>query len=105
MVLLEALNEMSRGLLGDRIGADIFKKRIGIPGKGKRGGVRSIVIFRHNELALFMYGYAKNEKGDLEPREEAAIRIFAKEFLKLSRAQRAQKQKDGVLILLDEVIR
>lgn len=96
------LVEMSHGLLGDRIGADLYKKRIGIPGRGKRGGARTIVIFRDSELAVFLHGYAKNEKSDLEPREQEGLRIFTNAFLKLSKAERKQKQKEGALIALED---
>jgi hypothetical protein len=69
--LHDALDEMNRGLRGNRLGAGIFKKRIGLPGRGKRGGVRTIVFFKQHDFAVFIYGYAKNEKADLDPRELA----------------------------------
>ena len=100
--LIEALEEMTQGLLGDRIGADIYKKRLGISGRGKRGGLRTILIFRKGDLAVFLYGYAKNEKSDLEPREKDSLKIFAKDFLKLSTLERAQRRKDGAIILIEE---
>jgi hypothetical protein len=100
--LLKALAEMERGLLGDRLGANVYKKRIGIGGKGKRGGVRTILLFRQGDVAVFVYGYAKNEKSDLEPREEAALRTFAKGFLELPTKQREQGVKNRDLIPLKE---
>lgn len=96
-VLLAVLDEMSRGLVGDRLGNHIYKKRIPPPGRGKRGGARSIVLFRQEELAVFLYGYSKSKKNDLEAREEKALRLFAKAFMRLSLIDRLMKVKEGVL--------
>jgi hypothetical protein len=52
---------MDRGLLGDRLGGFFFKKRIGLPGRGKRGGARTIVLYKTPEFALFLYGMQKTK--------------------------------------------
>lgn len=99
-VLCETLEERNRGFLGDRIGSFIYKKRIGLSGRGKRGGARTIVLFKKAELVLFIYGYSKNEKSNLETREEKALRLFAKDFMELSFAERMVKVKNGTLLVL-----
>lgn len=101
-VLRGVLDEMERGLVGDRLGANIYKKRIGLAGRGKRGGVRSIVIFRQAELGVFLYGYAKNEKDDLEPYEEEALRSFASGFVRLTPREREARLVSGALVRLGE---
>jgi hypothetical protein len=45
--------EMTRGLLGDRLGAHIYKKRIKLEGRGKSGGARAIVLFRDKDVTFF----------------------------------------------------
>ena len=47
--LNDALAEMERGLLGDRLGANIYKKRISIKGRGKSGGARTLLVFKESE--------------------------------------------------------
>ena len=101
-MLNKVLEEMGRGLLGDRLGADVYKKRVGAGGRGKSGGVRTVVLFKKDELAVFLYGYAKNEKGNLTLNEEGQLRIFAKGFMKLSPAKRGKLVADRVLIKLKE---
>ena len=100
--LNKIVQEMEQGLLGDRLGAFVYKKRIGIPGRGKRGGARTILIYKHHEVAVFIYGYSKNEKSDLGQREEAALRTFAKAFMELLPLERIQKTKEGSLIAIKE---
>ncbi len=38
--LLGAIDEMQQGLKGASLGASLYKKRIALNGKGKRGGAR-----------------------------------------------------------------
>jgi hypothetical protein len=98
--LITVVAEMSTGLLGDRLGANIYKKRLKIDGRGKRGGARVIVLFKDKDLTLFLYGYLKNELGNISKNEEQQLRIFANEFLKLSPGDRAKLRIEGSLIPL-----
>lgn len=100
--LLDVIAEMNRGLLGDRLGANICKKRIKIEGRGKRGGGRVIVLFKDKEVMLFLYGYLKNEQENITPNEEQQLRIFANGFSKLSPADRARLKTEGKLITIEE---
>ena len=101
-MLKKLLAEMGRGLLGDRLGACIYKKRLGFAGRGKRGRARTILLFKQEEIALFLYGYSKNDKDDLTPKEEDQLRTFAKEFMNLTVEQRIMLKKQGKLVQLRE---
>lgn len=100
--LSKALDEMAAGLLGDRLGANVFKKRVALPGQGKRGATRAIVIFKKNDVAVFLYGYSKKEKSDLTSKEEEQLRTFSKAFLRLDSIEREARCLDGSLIKLKE---
>jgi len=52
--LAAVASEVSRGLLGDRLGAHIYKKRIRVEGRGKRGGARAIVLYKDQDVTLFL---------------------------------------------------
>jgi putative transcriptional regulator len=41
--LSNAVNEMANGLVDADLGGGVFKKRVALPGKGKRGGVRTLL--------------------------------------------------------------
>lgn len=100
--LVGVVAEMSRGLLGDRLGANIYKKRIKISGRGKRGGGRVIVVFKDKEVALFLYGYLKSEQGNISENEERQLRIFSNTFSKLSVLERIRLRIEGKLIVVEE---
>jgi hypothetical protein len=83
-----AVDEMLSGLYEAGLGGHLFKKRIRIGVKGKSNGVRTIIAFKKNDRAFFVYGYAKNKKTnitDVERRiyKELAMLLFSyniKEF-------------------------
>jgi hypothetical protein len=98
--LNKVLDEMDTGLLGDRLGSNVFKKRVALQGRGKRGGARTIVLYKAKDVALFIEGYAKNDKADLEPREEKALRKFADEFIKRTPEQLKAAEVSGAIEVL-----
>ena len=95
--LRETILEMERGLVGDRIGAHVYKKRLSLGARGKRGGVRLIVLFKATELAVFLYGYAKNDKSDLCQEEEEFLRTFAYELIRLEKSGKQKWIQQGLL--------
>jgi len=50
-------------------------------GGGKRGGYRVLLAFRLGERAVFLHGFAKNEKDNIRPDELLALRRLAAEVL------------------------
>ena len=60
-VLKAAVLEIEAGNFDADLGSHVYKQRIARKGGGKRGGYRTIVLFKHGERAFFVYGFAKNE--------------------------------------------
>ena len=99
--LCAVVSEMNRGLLGDRLGAYIYKKRLKVEGRGKRGGARAIVLYNDKDVTLFLYGYLKNDQADISQNEERQLRLFASDFMKLSYADRTRLTTQGKLIEIE----
>jgi hypothetical protein len=51
--LIQAVTEMHRGLIDADLGCGLVKKRIGIAGRGKRGGVRTLVATNKDDRWFF----------------------------------------------------
>lgn len=95
-ILRAAAKEVERGL-ADALGGFVFKKRVALPGRGKRGGARTLVAFRRGSAAFFIFGYPKNERANITDREFQALRLLAKELLAYSDQQLLTALKVGEL--------
>ncbi len=89
--------ELERGL-ADALGGHVYKKRVGLPGRGKRGGARTLIAFRYGQAAFFMYGYPKNERANISNEELKALRKFANKLLGYAEHELAKVIRDGELI-------
>ena len=68
--LLEAIRRAEEGLIDADLGSGVIKQRIARPGAGKSKGYRTVVIYRKNEKAFFIFGFPKNSLGNLRNDEE-----------------------------------
>lgn len=59
--LLEAIDNLEKGLSVAELGANLFKIRVKRAGKEKSSGFRTIVVYKKEEKAIFLYGFGKNE--------------------------------------------
>lgn len=75
-----AVEEMANGLIDADLGGHVVKKRLALPGRGKRGGARVIVAFRIGHHTFFIYGFAKNERDAIADDELEGFRILAREL-------------------------
>ena len=57
--LSKAVDEMTRGLIDADLGGYVFKKRVPVPGRGKRGGARTIVGSNRGDRWFFLYGFER----------------------------------------------
>jgi hypothetical protein len=85
--LHKALEEVHSGKYEANLGGNIYKKRIRFEGKGKSGSGRTIVCYQKGDKAIFVHGFAKNEKSNLSNKEIIALKEFAKIILGLSDEQ------------------
>ena len=81
--LRDAVERAEKGLIDVDLGNGVIKQRIAREGEGKRGGFRTIIIFRAAERAFFVYGFAKNERENIRKDEKTAIKKLASCLLNL----------------------
>ena len=81
--LCEAIGRAQRGLIDADLGGGLIKQRVGRPGQGRSGGFRTVLAFQLGQRAVFMFGFAKNERANLEPGEQAELVKACKRWLKL----------------------
>ena len=96
--LLHAFAEIEKGLVDANLGGNIYKKRVPLGSKGKRGGARTIVAFRHGDHAFFVYGFAKNRRANISDKELKALKLLATHLLGLGEKEIRLETKTGELI-------
>ena len=80
-LLREAIREFEQGLYDADLGHYLFKKRIPLRGRGKRGGARTILFYQEGEKLVFCFGFAKNAKDDLDDADKRFLRKLSDIFL------------------------
>lgn len=85
--LINAIKEVETGLFDADLGGQVYKKRLARKGQGKRGGYRTIILFKRGDRAFFAYGFPKNEKANITDQEEEGFKELAKILLKLTDQQ------------------
>jgi hypothetical protein len=79
--LREAVERAERGLIDADLGGGLIKQRVARSGQGRSGGYRMIVVYRAKDRAFFVYGFAKNARGNIEDDELQTLRDLAAELL------------------------
>ncbi len=80
----KALKELEAGSFEANLGTYLYKKRIRFKGKGKSSSGRTIICYKKEDRAIFIHGFAKNEKDNLSNKELLAFKEFSKILLALS---------------------
>lgn len=96
--LCAAVHEMMLGLVDADLGGGLVKKRMGRPGQGKRGGYRTLVATNMGNRWVFVFGFPKNERGNIDRDETEALKRLAEHLLSLTTQALATAQNAGELI-------
>ena len=80
-VLRKAAIEIDAGLVDAILGGGLVKKRVAKKGGGKRDGFRTIVVFQKGHRTFFVYGFAKNQRDNINEKEEHALKKLAENLL------------------------
>jgi hypothetical protein len=79
--LVEAVERAERGLIDADLGGGLFKQRVARQGQGRSGGYRTLIACRFGDLAVFLFGFAKNERDNIDDDELAGLRVAAGSWL------------------------
>lgn len=79
--LNNALNELESGLFDADLGGGLVKKRVARSGQGKRGGYRVLLALKDNDRSIFIFGFSKNDRDNIDAEEKDMYRKIAKLYL------------------------
>ncbi|MBS0359389.1 MAG: type II toxin-antitoxin system RelE/ParE family toxin [Proteobacteria bacterium] len=85
--LATAAEEVRNGNYEANLGGNVIKKRMPFHGKGKRGGIRTIIFYKQHDKLIFVHGFQKNEQSDISDAELKGFKELAKIFMSMSEHQ------------------
>jgi len=94
--LAEAVDRAGKGLVDADLGGGLIKQRIARPGPGRSGGFRAVIAYRAGKLAVFLYGFAKNELDNIQDDELEALQEIAEVWFKADRAVLKKQVSTGL---------
>jgi len=100
---LQAINNLAKGLSASDLGGHLFKVRVKKTGRGKSSGYRTIIVFKENDKAIFIYGFEKSERQNISIKELIYFKKLANNLLDLSDKQIEQSVHQKALFKLEEV--
>ena len=95
--LREAIIRAEKGLIDADLGGNVIKQRVARTGQGRSGGYRMLVAFRFKARAVFLYGFAKNERDNIDSDELATLRDIAAAWLAADSIEIERAIFDGAL--------
>jgi hypothetical protein len=93
-----AHDEISTGRFDADLGGGLFKQRIARDGKGKSKGFRVLIAFHSAKRTVFLFGFGKNEKGNIDVGELEDAKDIAAAWLSADENRIERAIGNGVLI-------
>ncbi len=95
--LSQAVVRAEQGLIDANLGGAVIKQRGARAGQGRTGGYRVLIAYRARQRAVFLYGFAKRERENIDPDELATLREIAAAWLAANPKQIAEALHEGAL--------
>ena len=92
-----AVVEMIQGLIDADLGGGVIKKRVGLAGRGKRGGARTLVATNRGNRWFFLFGFEKNDRANISAEEKEALQSIARDLLAGTTRELDAQVDDGTL--------
>jgi hypothetical protein len=95
--LVSAVEEIQLGSIDANLGGNILKKRVAVGGRGKSAGVRTLLAYRIENKAFFVYGFAKSNRANISDDELKSLKLYAKVLLGYNDKEIIKAIKQGIL--------
>ena len=96
--LCDAIERAERGIADADLGGGVIKQRVARKGQGRSGGYRMLIAYRSEDRSVFLYGFAKNERENIEHDELATLRDIAAGWLEANEERLKHEMEEGVLV-------
>jgi hypothetical protein len=79
--LCQAVARAEQGSVDADLGGHLIKQRVARSGSGRSGGYRALIAYRKGQRAVLLYGFAKNERDNIDADELGGLRKLARLFV------------------------
>ncbi|MCG8375117.1 MAG: type II toxin-antitoxin system RelE/ParE family toxin [Chlorobiales bacterium] len=101
--LLGAIDALEAGQSTADLGHHLFKVRVKREHSGKSSGYRTIILFRTDDRAIFLFGFGKNEKDNLDKNELRCFKKLGDDLLSLNTIELGRAISQKVLFDLEDM--
>ena len=95
--LCDAIERAERGLVDADLGGGIIKQRVARIGQGRSGGYRLLIAYRSGKRAVFLYGFAKSERDNIQTDELETLKEIGAAWLEAKKERLEYAIKEGIL--------
>ncbi len=95
--LRDAIARAERGLVDAELGGGVIKQRVARAGEGRSGGYRMLIAHRAGDRAVFLYGFAKRERDNIDADELLTLREIDAAWLAADPARIAEALEEDAL--------
>lgn len=96
--LILARDQIAEGLFDADLGGGLFKQRVARDGKGKSKGFRVLIAHHGARRTIFLFGFGKNEKSNIDQHEVEDAKEIAAAWLKADEVGIHRAIENGILI-------
>ncbi len=100
--LSDAVDRIERGLIDADLGGGVIKQRVARQAQGRSGGFRVVLAFQSETRSVFMYGFAKSERDNIDADEIETLKTIAADWLAATDAQLNEAVHRGILEEVDD---
>lgn len=100
--LQRAIKRAEEGLVDADLGGNLLKIRIAKRGQGRSSGYRTLVAYKKNKKAFFLYGFAKSERENIDNAELMSLKELASTWINSSDAEINHALSQGFLTEVDD---
>ena len=79
--LIVAVARAEQGLVDADLGGHVIEQRVARAGQGRSGGYRLFIAYRAKHRAVFLLGFAKNERDNIDDDQLASLKKIAAGWL------------------------
>ena len=95
--LCEAVRRAERGLVDAHLGGGVIKQRVARLGQGRAGGYRVLIAYGAKARSVFLFGFAKSERANVDNDELETLRDIAKAWLAADAKALARAMEQGLI--------